>query len=363
MPPEVIDEVARVWRSSWANPGSRHSAGRAARSVLESSRERLASLLNADPAEIVYTSGATEANNLAIAGLASSTTGVVALLPGEHPSIEEPAAALTTRGWTRVALPIDPDGQIDDTRLDDLDWPTVRLVAVVLAHSETGVIRRLDALAERCRAHRIPLHIDAVQAVGKMPLSFAELPAASLSVAAHKFGGPRGVGALVVRKGVRLTPQLLGGLQENQRRAGTESPALTHGMATALDLRLRDLTNDVTEMTWLRDAFEQRLLDGCRPAHVHAREVQRLPNTSNIAFPGCDSDSLLAALDLAGVCCSIGSACASGSTEPSPILVAMGCPPEILNSSVRFSLGPSTTESELNEAAERIRQVVAKLRS
>lgn len=362
VPPAVTEEMARVSAVAWANPGSRHREGRRARQVLEDARERFAALLGASPQEIVWTSGGTEANNLAILGLARSERRIAAILPGEHPSLENPVALLTHRGWTRQDLPIDSDGQFRSGAAESFDWGRMGLITVALAHSETGVIRDLGPLAERSRRHAIPLHIDAVQATGKLPIDFHGLGATSLSLAAHKFGGPRGVGALVVSEALPLDPLLRGGLQERERRPGTEPVVLAAGMVRALELWTTERERRTEHLRQLRDRFEAGLRETCPPVVIHGERTTRLANTSNIAFPGCDGEALLVSLDLAGICASLGTACSSGATEPAPILVAMGCPPDVLRSSVRFSFGPDQTLEEIERGIGIVSQVVKRNR-
>jgi cysteine desulfurase len=213
-----------------------------------------------------------------------------------------------------------------------------------------------------CARHNIPLHLDAVQAVGKIPVSFHDLQATSLSLGAHKFHGPRGIGALLLRERTKLRPRQLGGHQEAERRAGTESVVLAVGMAVALEQWHAQRAARESHVRELRDRLEQGLQSACGPAMVIGSRTHRLPNTLNIAFPGLDGEALLVALDLAGLACSLGSTCASGSTEPAPVLLAMGCPPEVYSSSVRFSLGFGNTTEEIEEAIRRISHCVSRLR-
>lgn len=360
--PEVIDAVARCLRDVPGNPGSRHALGRKARQVLETSRETIAAILGAEPDEVVFTSGGTEANNLAILGLARGPRHTLLLSPGEHPSNLEACRALASRDWSLHKLPVDAHGLITATGLSDVNWSDVGLATVILAHNETGVIQDIGPLARLCVEHRVPLHLDAVQAVGKICVNFRELGAATLSLGAHKFHGPRGVGALLVRRGVKLSPLLYGGHQESEHRPGTEPVALIAGMAKALEIWHRDRVQRTAHLTNLRDRLEASLRELAAPVHIHAENAPRLPNTSNIAFPGLDGEALLVALDLEGICCSLGSTCASGSMEPAPILLAMGVPREIAKASVRFSVSELNTTEEIDDAANRIATVVARLR-
>lgn len=357
---EALDVLSRHLLEDYANPGSRHALGRRARRVLESSRESMAGLLGAEPDEVIFTSGGTEANNLALFGLARGKPGLLALTPGEHPSVMEPALRLTGAGWTLHSLPIDSAGRLVEPR--PLPEAT-RLAAVLLAHNETGVIQDVADLAAHCRERQIPLHLDAVQAVGKIPVDFHALDAASLSLGAHKFCGPRGVGALLLRRGWKLAPVLFGGHQELDRRPGTEPVALIAAMARALELAHAAGEARRQQVQALRDRLQAGLLDQCAPAIVNGSLRHRLPNTLNIAFPGLQGEALLVALDLAGIACSLGSTCASGSAEPAPVLIAMGLAEAVANASVRFSLGVDTTTREIDQAIAIISRVVHRLRT
>jgi cysteine desulfurase len=356
--PEVIEAMDRAWRDAHGNPGSRHALGRRARQALESARETIAGILNASPREIVFTSGGTEATNLALLGLAEGRRGSIAAPRGEHPATEETIRTLESRGWSRAVIPLDSQGRIADASIAVLPWDRIRIATVLLAHNETGVIQDVAPLAARCREHAVPLHIDAVQAVGKIDVDFRSLSANTLALGAHKFHGPRGIGALLVREGTRLAPAAFGGHQEGGRRPGTECVPLAVGMAKALELWHTHRERHGVRVRTLRDRLEARLLERCAPAVVNGSREHRLPNTLSIAFPGCHGDAMLVSLDLAGVCCSLGSTCASGSSEPAPILVAMGAEPDVVRATLRFSVGADNESAEIDEAVKRIATVV-----
>lgn len=360
--PEVIAAMDAAWRDAFGNPGSRHSAGRKARRALEDARELVAVRLGAKPSEVIFVSGGTEANNTAIFGYTQGAAAAIALPPGEHPSIEMAVRRREGQGWRRVEIPLDEHGQIRIETLGSLDWSQLRVVTLLLAHNETGVIQPVSELAGLCLSHQVPLHLDAVQAVGKIDVNFRELRATSLSLGAHKFHGPRGVGALLLREHTRVPSLLHGGHQEREHRAGTEPVALAVGLATALEIWHNDRVGIRDHLTQLRDRLEAQLVATCGPVVVHGKAAERLPNTLNMAFVGCDGEALLVALDLAGVCCSMGSACASGSSEPAPILLGMGCSRELALSSLRFSVGRENTLAEIDEAAQRIAGVVERMR-
>jgi cysteine desulfurase len=360
--PEVIDAMSAHWRESFANPGSRHAEGRIARRALEDARERIAVILGARPGEVIFTSGGTESINLAILGLAQNRPGTLLLTAGEHPATREACRELERRGWRLCLLDIDSDGRIVEERLDELPWSDVKLATLILAHNETGVLQDVGPLAARCNRFGVSLHLDAVQAVGKIPVHLRDLKVTALSLGAHKFHGPRGIGALLLREDAALYPRQLGGHQESERRAGTEPVALAVGMAVALERWESEREGREVKLRELRDRLERGLEACCEPAVVNGSRQHRLANTLNIAFPGVDGEALLVALDLEGISCSLGSTCASGSTEPAPVLVAMGCPPGISSSSVRFSLSIENTLAEIDEAVSRIAQCVGRLR-
>ena len=364
--PEVIDVVAYHLRHSYANPGSRHAEGRQARKVFESARESIAEILGAQPEELIFTGGGTESSNLALLGAAHSVSaGTIALTAGEHPATMETCRSLRAEGWKLKILPVDRDGRLiwSDAVISSLTDEGTKIATVILAHNETGVIQDVGPLAKTCRDNNIFCHIDAVQAVGKIAVNFAELDATSLAFGAHKFHGPRGIGGLLLRNGVKLAPQEFGGHQESGRRPGTEMVALAAGMAKALDIWHNERDERTAQLQQLRDRLESGLLDRCPWTVVNGSKEHRLPNTLNIAFPGCDGDAILVALDLDGIACSLGSACASGSAEPAPVLVAMGLPPEIYKASVRFTVSLTNTLSEMDEAVERISRVINRLRA
>jgi cysteine desulfurase len=278
--------------------------------------------------------------------------------PIEHASIQATAQSLKSTGSTLRRLNLSSSGVVLPGQLSELlesHSAEVGVVAVMLANNEVGAIQPVEQCAEMCGRYKVPLHVDAAQAAGKLPISFRSLGAATMAIAAHKFNGPLGIGALIVRGAVQLEPVLFGGFQQEGVRPGTESVALAVGMQTALEIWERERTIRAARLRDLRDQFEGRLL-AAFPGRVvvNAGSAPRLPNTSNIAFLGLDRQALLMALDLAGVACSTGSACASGSSEPSAVLKAMGCGEDVLRGSLRFSFGAFTTQEEIDEAVDRI---------
>ncbi|MCH9654368.1 MAG: cysteine desulfurase [Planctomycetes bacterium] len=360
---EVVELVAEQYRTHYANPGSAHAEGRQARRVLEDAREQMASLLGSKPQEVIFTSGGTEAINLAIQGFLTGIPGEIALTDGEHPATVNTIRRLSSQGMKKRLLKIGTDGRIDQSQLPRLDWERIQLVTIILAHNETGVIQEIAPIADICEEKGVPLHLDCVQAIGKIPFNFQESGATAISLGAHKFHGPRGIGAIVVKEGARLLPQLVGGHQERGRRAGTEPVALAAGMAHALKCMLHDRESQSQKIAALRDRLQQALSEKCAPVVVNGSQQHRLANTLNISFPGLDGEALLISLDLAGISCSLGSACASGSRDPAPVMLAMNCEESVYRSAVRLSLSILNTSEEIEEAIRRISRVVNQLRS
>ena len=361
--PEVVELMSKTFVENFANPGSRHGQGRQARVPLESCRERMAEILGAKPEEIVFTSGGTESINMAIFGFVGEKPGTIALTAGEHPATIESCGHIKSRGWKLHNLQVDSRGLLIEDQYDRLPWAELKLVTVILAHNETGVIQDMTRLSELCREHRIPLHLDAVQAAGKIPVDFRKLGVTAMSVGAHKFYGPRGVGALILKEGTPLRNRLFGGHQENGIRPGTEPVALIVGMTKALEMFHENCEERIDRISALRNRLQDGLKQKCEPVVVNGEDSPRLPNTLNISFPGLEGESLLVAFDLAGISCSLGSTCSSGASEPAPSLIAMGCSEEVYKSAVRFSVGIGNTEEEIDQAIERIATVVTQQRS
>ncbi len=361
--PEVIEEVARVSQQAPGNPGSRHAFGRRARQALEAARQDIADVLNADPSEVIFTSGGTESINTALFGLAGTAPGLIATQDGEHPATVEAVKRLERQGFSRVKLGVDRAGLIQPDTLEQvLKQEHLKLISILLAHNETGVIQDLAGIASLCESKGIPWHVDAVQAAGKIALDFTSTGATAMSLASHKCHGPRGIGVLLLRRGTKLRPLIVGGHQEQGLRAGTECVALAAGMALALKIWQQQYEERTRHIEFLRNRLQSGLMERCAPALVHGDQSSRLPNTLSIAFPGCDGESLLVALDLAGICCSMGSACASGSAMVSPILLAMNVPEECHRTTFRLSVGFANTVEEIDEAIETIARLVTENR-
>jgi cysteine desulfurase len=355
----AADEAMRQYlRAGCGNPASAHAAGRQARRALEDARERSAALLGAHPDEVVFTSGATESNNLALLGLCGDPPGHLLASPVEHPSVLEPLRHLAVTGFTLDFLPVDGQGVVPADALAPRLRPDTRLVAVMLANHETGAVQPIRALAEGLPT----FHCDATQAVGKIAVHFHELGVSTLSLSAHKFHGPQGVGALLVRRGVKLRPLVRGGHQQHGLRPGTEPVALAVGLVAALEDAHREVDCRRDQVCRLRKLFLSHLRDHAAPVVLNGPAEGGLPHTLNLSFPGVRADALLMALDLAGVACSTGSACSSGSLLPSPVLQAMQVPENVLHSAMRFSLSALLNEEQITEAVRRIAAVVRRLR-
>jgi cysteine desulfurase len=358
--PAVWEGMRPYLTEVFGNPASAHAAGRRARRALEDARESIASLLGAEADEVLFTSGATEANNLALFGLCGDPPGHLLASPIEHPSVAEPLRRLAESGFTLDTLPVDAQGRVHADVLPARLRSETRLVAVMLANHETGALQPIRALTQAL-AGRAHFHCDATQAAGRIPVQFHDLGVETLALSAHKFHGPKGIGALLVRRGVKLPPRTWGGHQQHGRRPGTEPVALVVGFACALERACREMNDRLAHVRQLRRRFLDQLNAAAAPLILNGPD-DGIPHTINVSFPGLKADLLLMNLDLAGLACSTGSACSSGSLLPSPVLQAMGVPDAVLRSAMRFSLSPLLTVEEIDEAGRRIAAVVARLR-
>ncbi len=367
--PRVVEAMAACYGA--ANPASQHAPGRAARRLLEDAREQVAEILGARSGmhrdHVIFTSGGTEANNLAIHGLTSAAIAAggpakLVISAIEHPSIEAPAALLEATGTEVMRLAVSSDGVVDLTQAEAA-IAGAGVVSVMLGNNETGVLQPVQQIAALCADHQAVMHTDAVQAAGKVSVNFQKLGVGAMTVAAHKFHGPRGIGALILRGDTVINPTLRGGFQQMGVRPGTENVVLAVGMAKALQLWHEDAVAHEAAMREFRDDLEQRLRAGDPTVIINGSEAPRLPHTSSIAFPGIDRQVLVMALDRAGLACSTGSACASGSSEPSPVLTAMGLSEDVISSSIRISCARLTEPDESSEAADLILKTTNNLRS
>ncbi len=361
--PEALEAILTAFHRV-GNASSLHQAGRDAATRVDSARRQLADLLNCQPSEIIFTSGATEANNLALrATYACGGTLVTSAV--EHPAILETARAITAgTSDDPVVLPVDKDGTLDLGALDAvLDRGDVSVVSVMLANNETGVLTDLAPIVKAAHAAGALVHSDATQFVGRLPLDFAELEVDLLSLSAHKFGGPQGVGALIVRRDTSLpyTPLLIGGGQERGWRARTLNVAGIAGLGAAADAAQRQLKEEAVRVTALRDAFEAELIARVPDCVINGGRVARLPGVTSVTFPGVPADAILAAMP--DVAASDGSACASGAPSPSHVLLAMGHSRDDADSTVRFSLGYATTRRDVERSVVAVARAVGRVRT
>lgn len=366
--PDVATAMLECSLAGYGNAASAHQRGRSARRILEQARNGIGRILGAhmvsiDSDRVILTSGGTEANNLALAGLAGRPPGQVLISSVEHSSVIGPAQQLERQGFDVRYLPVDASGIVAPEQLRQFMTTDCRLVSIMVANNETGVLQPIEQLAAICSQQDVPFHTDAVQAVGKIPVHFRQLQVTALTLSAHKFHGPRGIGALLLRPKTPIYPMLFGGFQQAGLRPGTEPIELAVGMHHALQIWQRDGHTRQKRMAALRDRFEESLRAANIGVIVNALGADRLPHTSNVAFPGLDCQALHMALDMAGVACSVGSACSSGAAQPSTVLVAMRLPEKIVSSSLRFSLGVFTTRQEIDDAVQRIVDVAARLHS
>lgn len=362
----VVEAMLPYFGGRFANPSSRsHRPGREAAMAVEAARSTVARVLGVRASEVVFTAGATEANNIALRGTAEALESrgrhVVSQVT-EHPSVLEPLKRLARRGWEVEFVGVDRQGRVRLEELEDAIRPETVLVSLMAANNETGTLQPVAEAARLAHTRGALLHCDAAQAVGKVPVSMEALDADLLTCSAHKFYGPKGVGALVIRRraGIRPRPVLVGSSQEGGLRPGTLNVPGIVGLAEALSLAASELHEEAAGLATLRDGLERRLCEALGGVHVHGCRDHRLPGTLNVGFEGVDGEALLASLD--GLAVSSGSACASGSPEPSPVLRAMGVPEDLARASLRISLGRPTTEEEVERAAELLVGAVRRLR-
>lgn len=363
--PEVLSAMLPYLTEEYGNAGSIHGFGQNAREAVEQARVSVAALVGARAADIMFTSGGTESNNHAILGAVAAASGSakhVITSAIEHVAVLDPCKFLAANGAELTILPVDRQGLVNPEDVRAALRPETSLISIMLANNEIGTIQPIEEIGKIAREKGIAFHVDAVQAAGKIPIQVEKFGADLLSIAAHKFCGPKGVGALYIRKGTRLKPLLYGGHSERDRRPGTEDVAAIAGMRKAAELALSGLQDESTRVRALRDRLERGLLSRVPHAWVNAANAPRVPNTSNITFPFIEGESMVIALDLKGVASSTGAACSSGAVEPSHVLVAIGLAPEDARATLRLSLGHQTTEEEIDFALETIPPVIERLR-
>lgn len=376
--PEVRAAMEPYLADTFGNPSSVHAAGRAARGALEEARERVAAVLGAEPREVVFTGGGTEADNLAVVGRWRSAVAAAAHRPGadaaplgvavsavEHSAVHGAAAQAAREGAALTVLAVDEQGRLDEGALAEALQEPLAVVSVMWANNEVGTLQPVRSVAERCHERGTAFHTDAVQAAGHVPVRVDEVPCDLLTISAHKFGGPKGVGALFVREGTTLEPMLRGGGHEHGLRPGTVNVAGAVGLAEALESASDSLAAEAERLRRLRDRLETRLTAEIEGLVVHGGLAERLPHILNVGLDGAPAEVLLPSLDLTGLAVSAGSACQSGSAAPSHVLTAMGAVREGVrdDAAIRFSLGWTSTEAEIERAADRLVEVVHRLRN
>jgi cysteine desulfurase len=363
--PEVVDAMIPFLREQWGNPSSTYAVGRQVGEHVDQARARVAALINAEPREVIFTSCGTESNNSAIhSALATQpdkrhvlTTAV------EHSANTNFCALVQKRGYTVTFLPVTPDGALDLQQLEAAIRPDTAIVSVMWANNETGILFPVREIAAICRRKGTLFHTDAVQTPGKLKIDVRELDVDFLSLSAHKLHAPKGIGLLYVKRRVKYQPYIVGGGQERGRRGGTENVASIVGFGRAAELAMASLPDEHTRARALRDRLEDGILAAMPGTSRNGAKEPRLPNTSNLAFEGVEAEGILMLLDQAGICASSGSACTTGSLDPSHVLTAMGCSVARARSSIRFSLGIYNTEAEVDYVLKHLPGIIAKLRA
>ena len=363
--PEVLEAMLPFFGARFGNPSSTHRWGREARVALDEARERLARALGASADEICFTSGGTESDNLAVIGAwraMRKSRPVIVSTPIEHKAVLAAVHEIEEEGGVARMADVTPQGVVDRASFEAALGDDVALCSVMWVNNEIGTVQDIPAFAAAAKARGALFHTDGVQALGKVPIDLKTLPVDYLSISGHKVGAPKGIGALFVRRGAPITPLLYGDSQDRGRRPGTENVAMSVGFARAVELAVAEREAECARLEKLRDALEAALLAKIPDAVVHGRGSQRAPHVLNISVPGTDSESMLMALDLQGVACSAGSACQSGSIDPSHVLTACRVPHELAVASVRLSLGTLSTDAHVTRVAELFPALIAKAR-
>ena len=363
--PEVLAAMLPYLTEEFGNASSIHAYGQNARGAVEEARASVAALVGARAADIMFTSGGTESNNHAILGAVAAAPGQVKHVITsaiEHVAVLDACRALAKSGINLTVLPVNRQGLVNPEDVRAAIRPETVLISLMLANNEIGTIEPVEEIGKIAAEKGIVFHTDAVQAAGKIPIDVEKLGADLLSISAHKFCGPKGVGALYIRKGTHLGPLLYGGHSERDRRPGTEDVAAIAGMGKAAELALGGMRKEGERIGGLRDRLERGLLDRVPHSWANGARAPRVPNTSNLTFPFIEGESMVIALDLKGLACSTGAACSSGAVEPSHVLLALGLAPEDARATLRLSLGHQTTEEEIDFALETIPPVIERLR-
>jgi len=363
--PEVVEAMLPYWRDHWGNPSSAYAFGHRLVQPMEEARARVAALINAEPREIIFTSCGTESNNAALhsALVTQPDKRHLVTTAVEHSANIKFCAALSKRGYEITFVPVHANGTLDPAAVEAAIRPDTAIVSAMWANNETGVLFPVTELASVCQRKGVLFHTDAVQAPGKLALDVKAAGVDLLSLSGHKLHAPKGIGLLYVRRGVKYLPYVVGGGQERGRRGGTENVPYIIGLGRAAELALARLPEEDGRVRALRDRLEAGILSRVRGVTVHGAGAPRLPNTTNLAFEGVEAEGVLLLLDQAGICASSGSACTTGSLEPSHVLLAMGCPPARARASVRLSLGIYNTEAEVDYVLEQLPPIIEKLRA
>lgn len=362
--PAVLETMLPFLKEQYGNPSSAYSFGKRVARAVEHAREQVAGLLGCEPSEILFTSCGTESDNTALQSALSIDQDRKHVITSkvEHSAIIKHAEALARRGYEVTWLDVDAKGLIDLSQLEAAIRPDTAVVSLIWANNETGVLFPIEEVAEICREQQTIFHTDAVQAVGKIPINLKTTAIQFLSLSGHKLHAPKGIGALYVNRRARFFPFLIGGGQENKRRGGTENTASIVALGKAAELAAAHIQEEDRVVRELRDTFEQQALERIPGTTVNGDRERRLPNTTNLSIEGIDSEAMLMILDQQGVCCSAGSACTTGSLEPSHVLRAMGLSNEQARASLRFSFGRTNTMEEVKRALEILSRAVKKLR-
>jgi cysteine desulfurase len=363
----VLDRMTTILRDEFGNPSSVHHFGQQTKAVIDEARAAVAALIGAEPTDVVFTSGGTESDNFALRGVAEATeaSGRRHLIATsiEHEAVLNTFKALARRGWRTTLLSVDQRGVVSPESLRAAITDDTAIVSVMHANNEVGTVQPIAELAAVAHERGALMHTDAVQSAGKIPVNVKALGVDLLSLSAHKMNGPKGVGALWMRRGVRLVPVLTGGRHERSRRAGTENVAGIAGFGVAASMAARKMAAEAERLSSLRDRLERDVIRVVPGTTINGGESSRVPNTTNISFERIEAESLLIALDLAGIAVSTGSACSSGTLEPSHVLKAMGFPPHRTQNSIRFSLGQGNTDADVDRVVAALPGIVEKLRS
>lgn len=363
---EVVEAMLPFMKEQWGNPSSIHWAGRAPRKAVDEAREKVAALLGCQPIEVIFTSSGTEGDNHAIKGAVYSKKAKgnhIITTKVEHPAVMNTCKYLEKNGFEVTWLDVDARGMIDLEELKSAIKDETVLITVMYANNETGTIFPVHEIAEIAKARGVLFHTDAVQAAGKIPLDMSELKADLVTISGHKIYGPKGVGAQFIRRGVKLVPLIHGGHHERNRRGGTENVAGVIGLGAAAELAVKDIETESGKVRELRDRLQKGLMDNIPHVHLNGHPEKRLPNTVNISFEYVEGESLLLNMDMKGIAASSGSACTSGSLEPSHVLLAMGMSHELSHGSLRFSLGKFNTKEEVDYLIEEMPPIVERMRS